>query len=147
MTNRSEDHAAVLAAELRSLSGQLKRRLREQGSLGGDLTWSQITVLRRLEQDGPATVSALARAEGMRPQSMGAITGALEAAGLVDGMPDPADGRQTILVLTAACRERLAANRAARQDWLYRAIQARLAPDEQDLLAQGIALMKRLVEA
>jgi len=146
MTNHSEDHAAALAAELRILSGKLKRRLREQGSLGGDISWSQIGVLRRLEQDGPATVSALARAEGMRPQSMGAITAALEAAGLVDGTPHPTDGRQTVLTLTAACREKLAANRAARQDWLCRAIQAKLAPEEQDLLAQGIALMQRLVE-
>ena len=147
MTNRSEDRAAALAAELRMLSGKLKRRLREQGSLGGDISWSQIAVLRRLEQDGPATVSTLARAEGMRPQSMGAITAALEAAGLVDGMPHPTDGRQTILNLTAACREKLAANRAARQDWLCRAIQTKLAPDEQEILAQSIALMQRLVES
>ena len=146
MANRSEDRAAALAAELRMLSGKLKRRLREQGSLGGDISWSQIAVLRRLEQDGPATVSALARAESMRPQSMGAITAALEAAGLVDGMPHPTDGRQTILNLTAACREKLAANRAARQDWLCRAIQTKLASDEQDVLAQSIALMQRLVE-
>ena len=146
MTNRSEDRAAALAAELRMLSGKLKRRLREQGSLGGDISWSQIAVLRRLEQDGPATVSTLARAESMRPQSMGAITAALEAAGLVDGIPHPTDGRQTILNLTAACREKLAANRAARQDWLCRAIQAKLAPDEQEILAQSIALMQRLVE-
>lgn len=147
MTNRSEDRAAALAAELRMLSGKLKRRLREQGSLGGDISWSQIAVLRRLEQDGPATVSTLARAESMRPQSMGAITAALEAAGLVDGMPHPTDGRQTILNLTAACREKLAANRAARQDWLCRAIQTKLAPDEQEILAQSIALMQRLVES
>ena len=147
MTNRSEDRAAALAAELRMLSGKLKRRLREQGSLGGDISWSQIAVLRRLEQDGPATVSTLARAEGMRPQSMGAITAALEAAGLVDGVPHPTDGRQTILNLTAACREKLAANRAARQDWLCRAIQTKLAPDEQEILAQSIALMQRLVES
>jgi DNA-binding MarR family transcriptional regulator len=146
MTNRAEDHAAALAAELRILSGKLKRRLREQGSLGGDISWSQFAVLRRLEQDGPATVSALARAEGMRSQSMGAITAALEAAGLVDGMPHPTDGRQTLLTLTAACREKLAANRAARQDWLCRAIQAKLAPEEQDALAQGITLLQRLVE-
>jgi len=135
-----------LAAELRNLSGKLKRRLREQGSLGGDISWSQIAVLRRLEQDGPATVSTLARAEGMRPQSMGAITSALEVAGLVAGTPHPTDGRQTLLALTTACRDKLAANRAARQDWLCRAIQAKLTPDEQDRLAQGIALLQRLVE-
>ena len=46
----------------------------------------------RLEKDGPATASSLARAEGMRPQSMGAVVAALESAGLMRGAPDPTDG-------------------------------------------------------
>src|ERR1700734_2000509 len=92
---------ATLAAELRAAIGKLSRRLREQAHLN-DLTWSQISVLYRLERDGPATVTTLARAEGMRQQSMGANISALEVAGLVIGRPDPDDGRQTILSLTLA---------------------------------------------
>jgi len=137
---------AALAAELRVLISQLKRRLREQSSLG-DLTESQIAVLRRLESEGPATVSALARAEGMRPQSMGANVAALEGAGLVSGAPDPDDGRQTILSLTAACREKVKAGRTAREDWLYRTLQARMAPAEQEELARAVELLKRLLES
>src|SRR5579875_1550966 len=94
--------AAALATELRVLASKLKRWLREQGA-AGDLTGSQVAVLSRLERDGPATVAELARAEGMRPQSMGAITAALEAAGHIQGSPDPKDGRRTILSLTEAC--------------------------------------------
>lgn len=138
--------ASALAAELRVLIGKLKRRLREQTELG-DLTWSQVSVLGRLERDGPATVTTLARGEGMRPQSMGAIVSALEAAGLVSGAPDPKDGRQTILSLTAACREWIKAGRAAREDWLCRAIQTTLAPAEQEELARGVELLKRIVES
>jgi DNA-binding MarR family transcriptional regulator len=134
---------SALAAELRVLIGQLKRRLREQSSLG-DLTESQIAVLRRLDSDGPATVTALARAEGMRPQSMGANVAALEAAGLICGTPDPNDGRQTILSLTAACRQKVRAGRMAREDWLFRAIQTNLAPAEQEELARAVELLKRL---
>ena len=136
---------ATLAAELRVLVGQLKRRLREQSSLG-DLTESQIAVLRRLDRDGPATVTALARAEGMRPQSMGANIAALEAAGLVSGAPDPNDGRQTILSLTSACREKVKAGRIAREDWLFRTLQTKLAPVEQEELARAVKLLQRLVE-
>src|SRR5580692_6799211 len=113
---------AALAAELRVVAGQLRRRLREQSSLG-DLTESQLAVLRRLDSDGPATVSALARAEGMRPQSMGANIAALEVAGLVSGAPDPNDGRQTILSLTAACKEKVKVGRMACDGWLIDAIQ------------------------
>jgi DNA-binding MarR family transcriptional regulator len=143
--DRDSIRAAALAAELRAVSGQLKRRLREQGNLG-DLTSSQISVVCRLAGDGPATVTSLARAEGMRPQSMGANVAALEAAGLVSGAPHPEDGRQTILSLTAGCRERVKAGRMAREDWLFRTIQTTLSPDEQQQLARAIELLKRLVE-
>src|SRR5882672_9778771 len=91
--------ASALAGDLRVLIGKLKRRLREQAHTG-DLTWSQMSVLSRLEREGPATVTTLARAEGVRPQSMGATVSVLEEAGLVSGAPDASDGRQTILSLT-----------------------------------------------
>ncbi len=138
--------ASALAGELRVVVGRLKRRLREQASTG-DLTWSQVSVLSHLERDGPATVTTLARAEGVRPQSMGATVAVLEAAGLVSGAPHPADGRQTILSLTAACRDWIRAGRAAREDWLFRAIRTNLAPDEQEELARAIDLLKRLADS
>jgi len=125
------------------LIGKLKRRLREQANLG-DLTPSQ--VLLRLERDGPATVSALSRAEGVRPQSMGATVAALEAAGLVSGKPDSGDGRQTILSLTDGCQQWMSDGRAVRQDWLTRNIQTKLSPDEQEALAASLELLKRFVE-
>jgi DNA-binding MarR family transcriptional regulator len=136
---------AVLAAELHTVSGKLKRRLREQAS-AGDLTPSQIAVLTHLDRDGPTTVSALARAEGVRPQSMGATVAVLEAAGLVKGAPDPADGRQTILSLTSVCRDLFKNGRAARQEWLCRAIEAKLTPQEQQQLAAAVKLLNRLVD-
>jgi DNA-binding MarR family transcriptional regulator len=137
--------ALALAGELRVLSGRLKRRLREQASLG-DLTGSQAAVLRHLVRNGPATVTVLARAEGVRPQSMGATVAVLEAAGLVHGTPDPNDRRQTILSLTAACRERIELGLAAREDWLAQMIRTRLAPAEQEALAGALELLRRLVD-
>lgn len=137
--------APALAQDLRALLGKLKRRLREQGNMG-DLTPSQVSVLLRLEKDGPATAASLSRAEGMRPQSMGPVIAALEGAGLVSGAPDPNDGRQTLLSLTDACRKWAQEGRAAKQDWLTRTIQARLSPREQDELAASVELLKRLVD-
>ena len=134
----------ALAAELRVAIGNLKRRFRDQAKLG-DLTWSQLCVISRLDQ-GPATVTTLARLEGVRPQSMGATVSALESAGLVHGSSDPADGRQTILSLTGACQEWLKAGRAAKEDWLSHSIQTKLAPAEQEELAHAVKLLKRLVE-
>ncbi|HTZ69193.1 MAG TPA: MarR family transcriptional regulator [Acetobacteraceae bacterium] len=149
MNAPSKDHpssrAPALAQDLRALLSKLKRRLREQGH-AGDLTPSQVSVLLRLEKDGPATAAGLARTEGMRPQSLGPIISALEESGLVSGAPDPNDGRQTLLSLTDACRKWVQEGRAAKQDWLTRTIRARLSPREQDELAASVELLKRLVE-
>jgi DNA-binding MarR family transcriptional regulator len=143
--DRQAARAAALAQELRALLGKLKRRLREQAHVG-DLTPSQVSVLLRLEKEGPATASNLARAEGMRPQSIGPVIAALEAAGFVSGAPDPTDGRQTILSLTDVCRKWAQEGRAARQDWLCRTIQARFSPQEQKGLTAAVDLLKRLVD-
>jgi DNA-binding MarR family transcriptional regulator len=140
-----ESRASILAAELRGLIGKLKRRLREQAD-AGDLKPSQRSVLLRLEKEGQATTSSLARAEGMRPQSMATVIAALESAGLVHGTPDPADGRQTLLSLTDSCRSWLRDSRAARQDWLSRTLQARLSDEEIALLATATGLLQRLVD-
>jgi DNA-binding MarR family transcriptional regulator len=137
--------AATLAAELRIVTGSLSRRLREQADVG-DLTSAQKAVLLRLERDGPTTGSALARAEAMRPQSMGAIIAVLEAAGYVTGASDPSDGRQTIISLTDHFRDWVSAARAARQDWLLRTLQARLSAQEQHQLAGAVELLRRLLD-
>jgi DNA-binding MarR family transcriptional regulator len=143
--DRSDTHIAALAQDLRRVAGKLKRRLREQAD-AGDLTPSQTAVMLRLEKDGSATTSVLARLEGMRPQSMGTIVAALEAAGLVQGAPDPDDGRKTLLSLTEGCRTMIAEGRAARQDWLSRTLAARFSQQEQDQLAAAIRLLGRLVD-
>ncbi len=138
--------ASSLAGELRVVLGKLSRRLREQGH-AEDLTSSQKSVLIRLEREGPATVSTLARAESVRPQSMGATVAILEAAGLVRGAPDPDDRRQTLLSLTAACRKWIKTTRAAREDWLCRVIQAELSSKEQVELARAVGLLQRLADS
>jgi DNA-binding MarR family transcriptional regulator len=70
----------------------------------------------------------------------------LEAAGVVSGEPDPADGRQTIISLTPDFLKILKTGRAAQEDWLFRAIQAQLAPHEQEQLAAAAELLKRLAD-
>jgi DNA-binding MarR family transcriptional regulator len=141
------DDAATLAtaSELRQLVGKLRRKLSEQAT-PGDFTPSQISVLTRLLQDGPTTLTALARAEGMRPQSMSAIVAALDAVGYVSGSPDPTDGRQTILSLTAMATTTINANRVAKDDWLFHAIREKYDQREQAELVRAVELLRRLLE-
>jgi DNA-binding MarR family transcriptional regulator len=142
---KASDRAADMASELRIVLGKLKRRLREHANKG-DMSLSQMAVLGYLDREGPATVTTLARAEGVRSQSMGATVAALEEAGLVTGAPNPADGRQIMLSLTAKAREWIKASRAAREDWLSRAIRSHLTPAEQEELAKAAALIRRIVD-
>jgi DNA-binding MarR family transcriptional regulator len=137
--------ARTLAVEIRAVYRKLKLRYREHGG-GNDLTPSQASVLLRLEKDGAATVSSLARAEGMRPQSMSAIVMPLQEVGLVSGAPDPSDGRKTLMSLTPKCLKWLQEGRAARQDWLTTTIARNLSAHEQEKLQAALELLTRLVE-
>ena len=149
MSNRKSSHqtglARALAAEIRAVYRKLKQRYREHGN-GNELTPSQASVILQLEKDGGATVSSLARLEGMRPQSMSAIVTPLQKSGLVSGAPDPGDGRQTLISLTPKCLKWLQEGRAARQDWLASTITEKLSVREQEKLRSALELLKRLVD-
>ena len=137
--------ARTLAAEMRTIFRKLKLRVREHGG-GNDLTPSQSSVILRLEKDGATTVSSLARAEGMRPQSMSAIVAPLQESGLIRGAPDPSDGRQTLMSLTPKCLNWLQEGRTARQDWIATTISQKLSLQEQGKLQEALKLLTRLVE-
>ncbi len=138
--------ALALAADIRIGFGKLKRRLREEGG-AAEITPSQASALGQLERLGPSTVTELAQADGVRPQSMGATVATLLDAGYLLGTPDPADGRRTILTLSPMAVEKFSANRTAREGWLYSAIRETLDAEEQRDLARGFAILTKLVES
>jgi len=63
--------------DLTQAIGLLVRRVRAAAA-SHDLSLTESAVMARLDRDGPATTADLARAEGMKPQSMGATVAALE---------------------------------------------------------------------
>jgi DNA-binding MarR family transcriptional regulator len=134
---------AQLAHDLRETVGRVLRRLRaEPGPPIG-----QLAVLSRLDREGPASISDLAAADRMRPQSMAQTVRDLEHAGLVSRRPDPADGRRHFVELTDAGLETLLATRARREDWLTQALDRELDADQRDLLRRAVALLNRVADA
>lgn len=133
------------ASELRISLDKLIRQLRKH-AYPGDFTSAQKAVLLRLDRDGPATVSALARMEAVRPQSMRVTVAGLVSIGALSGKSDPSDGRQTLISLAPSFRKNVRATRTAKDDWLFRALQARLSPHEQAELAATVKLLQRLVD-
>ncbi|MEU8503204.1 MarR family transcriptional regulator [Streptomyces brevispora] len=136
--------AEQVANDLAAVVGRLLRRLRSSSS-ESLLTPTQRSVLARIEDGGPATTAALARAEFVRPQSMRLTLGALEEQGLVERAPDPEDGRKSVMSITDTGRTTLAAVRAAKRNWLAEAIAAELDGAERRTVAEATALLDRLV--
>jgi DNA-binding MarR family transcriptional regulator len=130
--------------ELSLAIGQLVRRLRAEAN-PGELSWSQIATLARLEKAGAMTTADLARSERVKPQSMGTTLSDLEQEGLVQRRPHPTDGRQVLFELTAAGIEARRQRHTAKREWLLAAVD-RLDPAEQQTLAAAAALIKRLAE-
>ncbi len=134
-----------LVVELRSILGQFRRKLKEQGD-PGDFSLAQAGALKHLIELPAMTGTELARAEGMKPQSMGAILASLEERGTITSAPDPHDGRKTLWSLTDEARRTIAESRALKEDWLARTIQSKLSGTEQRELARGIELLRSLLE-
>ncbi len=132
-----------LAHELRETLGRVVRRMRAEP--GPPL--ALLSVLGRLERGGPASISDLAAAERMRPQSMAQTVHELETGGLVERRSDPTDKRRWFVELTDAGQAKLRATRAAREDWLKDALDRHLSASERDLLRRAIDLLNRVAEA
>lgn len=131
-------------AELSHALGLFVRRMRAAAASQG-LSWTETAVLGRLAREGPATTADLARAEGVKPQSMGATVAALEEAGLVERRPHPTDGRQVNIALSAkgvAVRKEVV---DAKRSWLAQAIAELDERDQTTLFAAG-KIITRLLE-
>lgn len=141
MTNPPFDSSVL---DLTQAIGLLVRRARAATG-SHELSLAEAAVLGRLAAGGPATTAELARAEAVKPQSMGTTIAALAARDLVQRRPDPTDGRQRTIELTAkgaALRQR---SREAKHSWLAQAIARLDQPDQATLFAAG-AIIKRLAE-
>jgi DNA-binding MarR family transcriptional regulator len=133
---------APLAADLRVAVGQLVRRLRSENLFPLTQTW----VLGRLDREGPASVSDLAQALRVRPQSMAQTVGDLEAEGMVERNPDPDDRRRALVSLTEAGQARIEADRAAREGWLVKALEE-LPDSDRETIERSVELLNRLADA
>ena len=133
-----------LAEDLLVLHGRIRRTLLT--GKDDEVTASQTAALGRLLRYGEQTVADLARAEGVRPQSMGATVQALEDLGLVERRPDPTDGRRSLVRATET------GSRAREEAWgtRTRVLADRLAglsDTDRDTVARAIALLVPLTEA
>ncbi|WP_333618899.1 MarR family winged helix-turn-helix transcriptional regulator [Dietzia sp.] len=134
-----------VAIDLRAVVVRLLRRLRETPA-ERTLTPPQASAMSRLSKGGESTVSALALAEKVRPQSMAATVEALEERGFVSKSRDPQDGRRQIVEVTELGWAEIDGQRKAAAAWLEATLEAGVSSEELETLADAATILERILE-
>ncbi len=130
-----------LAPRLRLAVARLHRRLRQ--SADPSLTISQLSALASIERDGPITLGALARLEQVQPPTITALTGKLEAAGLVTRTIDANDRRVHHMEITPVGTALLARHRKRKNAYLDRRLRE-LTDADRSVLTRAAAILEQL---
>ncbi len=137
----------TIAGSLTELAGTLDALLswvrRHAPASGYSMTAR--TTLDRLQTEGPARISDLARVEGVTQPAMTGLVNRLEADQLVRREPDPSDARAALVVLTGAGRSFIDARRAERGQLLATEL-GRLPATDQQALLTALPALRRLAQ-
>ena len=131
-----------LAARLRLAITRTARRLRQEA--GTDLSPSQVAALATIERHGPLAPSEVAERERIRRPTATRVLARLVEAGLVERIPDPADGRSAIVSVSSEGRALL--RRLRRRKTAYLATRIRdLPPQDLSALARATEVLESIL--
>lgn len=120
---------------------QLNRRLRREAPTS--LSHGSITALATVSREGPLRLGDLALAEGVRAPTMTRIVDALVGEGMVERVPDPADGRACLVRATPDGDAVLRGARTARSQVLSARLD-RLSGAQRDALVAALPALEAL---
>ena len=133
--------AAGVTAVLERLIGLFRSLSPSDG-----LSLTAAATLATLDRSGPRRLTALAAHEGVTQPAMTQLVDRLQGAGMLDRVPDPADGRAVQVRITGEGRALLARRRAVRAERVA-GLLARLSPDDQALLTAALPALEALANA
>lgn len=133
----------VAASDLRVVVGRIARRIKQLYE-AGEVTFSETSVLSRLNRAGAATPSSLATAEHVKAQAIAAILHTLEKRGLVQRTPDAVDGRRVVVTITTAGRSVLTGKGRVVSQRMAGILDQEFNASERQLLADAVPLLDRL---
>jgi DNA-binding MarR family transcriptional regulator len=140
-----EDHDGVRAVEeadaLRVALVRIHRQLRVRSGKG--MTPSQASALSRIEQGGSMRLGTLAELEGTTAATMSRVIDGLAAASLIERVPDPLDGRASLLQLSPEGGALLHDLRSRYTEALRGAISA-LGADDRAAIHRAIPVLEQL---
>jgi len=133
------------ARRIRAGVGAYNERMRAER--GGVLTLTQTAVLGQLYRHGGMTPGEIAERLRAKPQTLTRVLAALHDQAFITRTADPADGRQSLVGLTAAGRGALRDEMHPRDVVAAALIARELTTAERDLLMIAADLLDRLATA
>jgi DNA-binding MarR family transcriptional regulator len=145
-TKAPDTSLADTASHLRNAIVRTARRLRQEGAEAtGGMGATATAALATINRSGPLTPSEIAEIERVKRPSMTRTLGCLEREGLIERTPDPDDGRSSLVAINDAGRERMAALRRRKNEFLARRLDE-LTDEEVETLARAAELLERMRE-
>lgn len=135
------DLATLMFVSYRAMDERVRQAMRDAGY---DVTVAQARLAQRIAEDG-TRLTELADRAGVTKQTASLLVAALEREGLVERVPDPADGRARLIQLSSRGRE--AAHRAmevvigVEGEWT-----AHLGPELTERLREALVLLREVTD-
>ncbi len=120
---------------------QVSRRLRRDAPVG--LTQGLLAALATVAREGPLRIGDLAAVEGVRAPTMSRVVDGLVEEGVVERVPDPADGRACLVRVTGEGQLVLRGARVARSEQLAVRV-AKLPAEQRERLFAAIEALEAL---
>ena len=146
MTNSTQPERDGQAVRLAVAVSKLRAGLRDARWEATDLSMTQVSILRFLQEHGSGTAAELAVAEHISPQAVAQQLRGLKERGYVSTTIDADDRRKTVIASTAAGSALLDDVLKRRESWLARAIEETVRPEERVDLERAIIVLERLGE-
>jgi DNA-binding MarR family transcriptional regulator len=131
------------AVSLRVAVTRIYRALRM--SAENNVTPSQASALARIEQTEPVRLGVLAHLEGVSAASMSKVVESLEAQDLLVRVPDPLDGRVSMVQISPTGRKMIQELRSASTRAIEGALDS-MSADEQLLINASLPVLEKLSE-
>jgi DNA-binding MarR family transcriptional regulator len=140
---RSTSADIALASHLRVAVARTARRLRQESGTG--LSPTLTAALATVARHGPLTPSELAARERVQRPTVTRILSTLDELGLIARAGDPGDRRSSLITVTPAGRELLAAARTRKDAFLSERLEA-LSAEDRATLERAAGLLEGMLE-
>lgn len=135
-----------LAVDLRLVLSRLIKKLRSRTVAIDQLSLTERSVLKQLDLCHSVLPGQLAAAEKVTNQAMSQILNKLANKQLIAKQISETDKRKVLISLSAAGKEYILQSRNERDEWLADALAHTFSKEEQTMLQDLIAPLKRLVD-